>query len=69
MAENCDMRRTRLTQRSFGQARASVLEKPCFPPKHFLIANQELEFHVRPIRISELKFPNRKFLTVFRVAS
>ena len=33
-----------------------------------LIANPELEFHVTPIRISDLKFSNRKFFTVFRVA-
>jgi hypothetical protein len=33
-----------------------------------LIANPELEFHVTPIRISELKFSNRKFFAVFRVA-
>ena len=33
-----------------------------------LIANPELEFHVTPIRISDLKFSNRKFFAVFRVA-
>jgi hypothetical protein len=31
----------------------------------FLIANLELEFHVSPIRISNLNFPNRKFLAIF----
>ena len=30
-----------------------------------LIANLELEFHVSPIRISNLNFSNRKFLTIF----
>jgi hypothetical protein len=68
MAKNCDMKRTRRTQGSLGQATASVFEHSCLPPGHFLIANLELEFHVNPIRISELKFPNRKFLALFRVA-
>src|ERR1700746_203698 len=31
----------------------------------FLIANLELEFHLSPIRISNLKFYNRKFLAIF----
>ena len=31
----------------------------------FLIANLELEFHLNPIRISNLKFSNRKFFAVF----
>src|ERR1700746_4076203 len=31
----------------------------------FLIANPELEFHLSPIRISNLKFSNRKFLAIF----
>jgi len=36
-------------------------------PKHlkFLIANLELEFHLSPIRISDLKFSNRKEIAVF----
>jgi hypothetical protein len=36
------------------------------PPKHlkFLIANLELEFHVNPIRISDLGFSNRKKIAV-----
>ena len=33
-----------------------------------LIANLELEFHVSPLRITDLKFSNRKFFTVSRVA-
>ena len=37
------------------------------PPKHlkFLIANLELEFHVSAIRISDLRFSNRKKIAVF----
>ena len=31
----------------------------------FLIANLELEFHLSPIRFSDLKFSNRKFFAVF----
>src|ERR1700756_1923181 len=31
----------------------------------FLIANLELEFHLSPIRISNLKFSNRKLLAIF----
>jgi hypothetical protein len=31
----------------------------------FLIANLELEFHITPIRISNLKFSNRKFSAIF----
>ena len=46
---------------------SSVPEQSCIPPTHFLIANPELESHVSPIRISELKFPNRKYLAVLRV--
>jgi hypothetical protein len=36
------------------------------PPKRlkFLIANLELEFHVSPIRISDLRFSNRKKIAV-----
>ncbi len=38
------------------------------PPKYpeFLIANLELEFHVSPIRISDLRFSNRKKTRVLR---
>ena len=68
MAKNCDQRRTGRTQGSLGQSRASVHQQSCIPPTCFLIANPELEFHVSPIRISELKFPNRKFFAIFRVA-
>ena len=34
-----------------------------------LIANPELEFHLSLIRISDLKIPNRKFLTIFDTCS
>src|ERR1700722_19094221 len=34
-----------------------------------LIANLELEFRITPIRISELKIPNRKFSTTLQPAS
>ena len=68
MTKNCDQRLTGQTQGSLGQARASVPERSCIPSTHFLIANPELEFHVNPIRINELKFPNRKFLAIFHVA-
>src|SRR4029077_7748906 len=37
--------------------------KPLKSPK-FLIANLELEFHVSPIRISKLKFSNRKKIAI-----
>jgi hypothetical protein len=67
MSNNCDQRLTRRTQGSLRQARASVPEQSRIPRTHFLIANPELELHVSPIRISELKFLNRKFLAVFRV--
>jgi len=68
MAKNCDQRRTGRTQGSLRQSRASVPQRSCIPPTCFLIANPELEFHVSPIRISELKFSNRKFFAIFRVA-
>ena len=32
----------------------------------FLIANLELEFELSPKRISNLKFSNRKFMTIFQ---
>jgi hypothetical protein len=35
------------------------------PALSVLIANLELEFHVSPLRITDLKFSNRKFFTVF----
>jgi hypothetical protein len=67
MAKNCDQRRTGRTQGSLGQSRASVPQQSCIPPTRLLIANLELEFHVNPIRINELKFPNRKYFAIFRV--
>jgi hypothetical protein len=44
-------------QREAGHGTARDLE--------FLIANLELEFHISPIRISNLKFSNRKFFAIF----
>ena len=44
-------------QRKAGRGTARVPE--------FLIANLELEFHISPIRISNLDFFNRKFLVIF----
>ncbi len=43
----------------------------CFPPRPLrggaiLIANLELEFHVSPIRITKLRFSNRKYSPLFR---
>ena len=38
------------------------------PALSVLIANLELEFHVSPLRITDLKFSNRKFFTISRVA-
>ena len=51
--------------RSSAHAPRSVGETK--PPKHlkFLIANLELEFRVTPIRISDLRFSNRKKIAVF----
>ena len=51
--------------RSSAHASKSVGEPKPSPTRKFLIANLELEFHVSPIRISDLKFPNRKKITVF----
>src|ERR1700720_4889913 len=52
------------TPRFLAHAPRSVGEtKPLKSPK-FLIANLELEFHVSPIRISKLKFSNRKKIAI-----
>jgi arginyl-tRNA synthetase len=55
--------------RSSAHALRSVGETK--PPKRlkFLIANLELEFHVSPIRISDLRFSNRKKIAVFAFIS
>ncbi len=39
------------------------------PPSQFLIANLELEFHLSHRKLSPLRIPNRKFLTISRIAS
>jgi hypothetical protein len=67
MTTNCDQRLTRRTQGSLGQKPSPASHEFCVPPTHFLIANLELELHVSPIRISELKFPNRKYFAIFCV--
>ncbi len=46
------------------QARLPNLKHPWPPVGGRLIANLELESRVNPIRISELKFSNRKFLAI-----
>jgi hypothetical protein len=43
----------------------SVGETKPLKSAKFLIANLELEFHVSPIRITKLKFSNRKFFAIF----
>ena len=68
MTKNCDRKRTRRTQGGLGQEPSPVFHQTCVPSTRFLIANLELEFHVNPIRISDLKFPNRRFLAIFHVA-
>ena len=67
-AKNCDMKRTRLTRRALSQAPSPVFQQTCLPSSRFLIANLELDLHVSPIRISQLKFSNRKYFAIFRVA-
>src|ERR1700745_1408368 len=44
-----------------GEAGRGVVRAP-----EFLIANLELEFHVSPIRITKLRFSNRKYSPLFR---
>ena len=66
MTKNCDRKRTRRTQGGLGQEPSPVFHQTCVPSTRFLIANPELEFHVNPIRINELKFPNRKYFAIFR---
>ena len=65
MTKNCDRKRTRRTQGGLGQEPSPVFHQTCVPSTRFLIANLELEFHVNPIRINELKFPNRKYFGDF----
>ena len=67
MERDCDQRLERRTQGSLRQAPAPVPEQSCAPANHFLIANLELELNVNPIRINELRFPNRKYFAIFRV--
>jgi hypothetical protein len=64
---NCDRERAGRTRGSLGQGPSPASHQPCAAPTHFLIANLELEMNVNPIRINELKFPNRKYFAIFRV--
>jgi len=66
--KKCDRERTGRTRGSLGQGPSPASHQSCAPPTHFLIANLELELNVNPIRINELKFPNRKYFAIFRVA-
>jgi hypothetical protein len=52
-------------QRARFIARLATGSLPASPRRHFLIANLELKPELRPIRINELKFSNRKFSAVF----
>jgi hypothetical protein len=64
---NCDKERAGRTRGSLGQGPSPASHQPCAAPTHFLIANLELEMNVNPIRINELKFPNRKYFAIFRI--
>jgi hypothetical protein len=66
--KKCDRERTGRTRGSLGQGPSPASHQSCAPPTHFLIANLELELNVNPIRINELRFPNRKYFAIFRVA-
>jgi hypothetical protein len=52
-------------QRARLVARLATEPLPAPSPRHFLIANLELEFNISYIRINDLKFSNRKFSAVF----
>jgi hypothetical protein len=51
--------------RNDGQSGQRTAGRGAARASEFLIANLELEFHLSPIRFSDLKFSNRKFLTIF----
>jgi hypothetical protein len=65
--EDCDMKRTRLTHRSLGQALPSAFQQTCVPPGCFLIANLELEFELSGNDFKCLQIYNRKYFAIFRV--
>ena len=62
------------TQRRICAPSTLPQRRHCSDPTHlrplpkFLIANLELEFDLTPIRISNLRFSNRKFSAIFYVA-
>jgi hypothetical protein len=47
------------------QSIEAIPSLPAKSPRQFLIANPELEFNVRPLRITDLRFSNRKFSAIF----
>ena len=51
--------------RNSGQSEQGEAGRGTVRAPEFLIANLELEFHVSPIRITKLKFSNRKFFAIF----
>jgi hypothetical protein len=51
--------------RNTGQSGQREMERESGRAPEFLIANLELEFHLSPIRISNLNFSNRKFFAIF----
>jgi hypothetical protein len=48
-----------------GQSEQGEAGRGAVRAPEFLIANLELEFHLSPIRITKLKFSNRKFFAIF----
>jgi hypothetical protein len=51
--------------RNGGQSEQGEVGRGTVRVPEFLIANLELEFHVSPIRITKLRFFNRKFFAIF----
>jgi hypothetical protein len=47
------------------QSIEAIPSLPAKSPRQFLIANPELELNVRPLRINDLRFSNRKFSAIF----
>src|ERR1700751_3999034 len=55
------------SRQPFGWLATTLAEHGCLSNAvQFLIANLELEFELSPKRISNLKFSNRKFMTIFQ---
>ena len=51
--------------RNSGQSEQGEAGRGAVRAPEFLIANLELEFQLTPIRISNVRFSNRKFLAIF----